>query len=365
MRYLFINSVAGFGSTGRIVAQQCRALIAEGNECLIAYSREAKNCDGIPLYHIGNSWDVRFHALFARLTDSSGFHSGQATRELIRKIEEYAPDMIWLHNLHGYYLDVEMLFSYLKTCGKQIRWTLHDCWAFTGHCAYFDYVQCERWKSQCYDCPQKRTYPASLLADCSKNNYIKKKNAFSDLPNLTIQVPSFWLRQRVEESFLGKYPVEVVPNTVDRTVFQPTEGDFRERYGLNDKRIVLGVANVWEPRKGLHTFVELSKLLDERYRIVLIGLSEKQIKTLSEGIVGLPRTSSAAELANAYTAADVYVCPSVEETFGMTVLEAACCGAPVIVYKGTACAEVAAQFGGMCVNPGAENIAAAIEKILE
>lgn len=365
MRYLFINSVAGFGSTGRIVVQQCRQLMSEGHECMIAYSREAKNCDGIPLYHIGNGLDVRLHALCARITDSAGFHSGRATAALIHRIEEYAPDVIWLHNLHGYYLDVEQLFSYLKTCGKEIHWTLHDCWAFTGHCAYFDYVNCEKWKSQCFNCPQKGSYPSSLYLDNSKGNYRKKKQAFANVPNLLIRVPSLWLKRRVQESFLGEYPVEVVPNEVDRTVFRPTPGNLRERYHLEDKKIILGVANVWEPRKGLRTFVELSELLDETYQIVLIGLTDKQIQSLPERILGLLRTSSAAELAAAYTAADLYVCPSVEETFGMTVLEAACCGTPVIVYRGTACEEVAQQFGGVAVEVGAENIAEAIKSYLE
>lgn len=365
MRYLFINSVAGFGSTGRIVVQQCRQLMSEGHECMIAYSREAKNCDGIPLYRIGNSLDIRLHALHARITDSSGFHSGRATAALIQKIKEYAPDVIWLHNLHGYYLDVEPLFSYLKTCGKEIHWTLHDCWAFTGHCAYFDYVNCTKWKSQCFNCPQKGSYPASLFMDGSRENFRRKKRAFTNIPNLSIRVPSLWLKQRVQESFLGEYPVEVVPNEVDRAVFKPTHGDLREHYHLEGKKIILGVANVWEPRKGLQTFVELSEFLDETYQIVLIGLTDKQIQSLPERILGLPRTASAIELAEAYTASDIYVCPSVEETFGMTVLEAACCGTPVIVYRGTACEEVAQQFGGVAVEVGAESIAEAIKSYLE
>lgn len=365
MRYFFINSVAGFGSTGRIIAHQCRLLAEQGHECMIAYSREAKNCEDIPLYHIGSTADIRLHALKARLTDSAGFHSAAATRKLIEKIEAYNPDVIWLHNLHGYYIQVEVLFAYLRHCGKKILWTLHDCWAFTGHCAYFDYVKCDRWMQKCHHCPQKRLYPASLLADNSAENFCKKKNAFTGIPDMTLQVPSYWLKERVQKSFLGEYPVEVVPNIVDRAVFQPTQGDFRTRYALENKKIILGVANVWEPRKGLQTFVELSALLDEAYQVVLIGLNDKQRAALPGSILGLPRTATARELAAAYTAADIYVCPSVEETFGMTVLEAAYCGTPVIVYNGTACAEVARQVGGICVDEGAEPIFRAIKNCLE
>lgn len=365
MRYMFINVVAGVGSTGRIVMEQCRELQAQGHECMIAYSREAKNCEGIAVYPIGNPFDLRFHALLSRVFDNVGFWSKQATQKLVQKIRAYDPDVIWLHNLHGYYLNLEVLFSYLRTCGKEIRWTLHDCWAFTGHCAYFDYVGCERWKSQCHNCPQKKSYPASVCFDNSFQNYKKKRELFTHIPNLRLIVPSHWLKNRVELSFLGEYPIQVVPNSVDQTVFHPTEGNFRQKYGLQHKKIVLGVANVWEPRKGLQTFCELASILDEQYQIVLIGLREEQIKNLPGNILGLPRTESAKELAVAYTAADVYVCPSVEETFGMTVLEAAMCGTHVIVYRGTACEEVAKQFDGTCIDAGAENILMAVKKHLE
>ena len=178
-------------------------------------------------------------------------------------------------------------------------------------------------------------------------------------------MPSQWLATRVRDSFLREYPVEVVPNRVDTQVFKPTPGNFREQYGLENKRIVLGVANVWDDRKGLRDFEALAPMLKEDYRIVLIGLAPKQIRSLPKGILGLPRTRNVRELAEAYTAADVFVNPSVEETFGMTSLEAACCGTPAIVYRGTACEEAAAAYGGIAVDRGPENLYRAILKLTE
>lgn len=360
MRYLFINSVAGFGSTGRIVVEQCRLLQSQGHECLIAYSREARNCDGIATYRIGSQLDMYLHAMQSRILDNSGFASRIATKKLVEKIQAFSPDVIWLHNLHGYYLDLKTLFAYLRTSGVTIYWTLHDCWSFTGHCPYFDYVGCERWKTGCFHCPQKKLYPASFLLDNSRKNYKIKRELLSGIPDMHLFVPSQWLKQRVMQSFLREYPVTVVPNTVDLAVFHHTESGFRDKYGLQDKRIVLGVANVWEPRKGLAEFCKLADILPEEYKIVLVGLSDKQRQMIPSAILGLGRTKSVEELVEIYSAADVYVCPSVEETFGMTVLEASACKTPVIVYKGTACEEVAAQFGGISVEPGAQNIAEAI-----
>lgn len=364
MKYLFISEVAGTGSTGRIAAEQCRTLMAQGHQCLLAYGRFHNGCPDVPTYRIGSKAGVCLHALQARLLDDAGFGSRAATRRFLKRVREYDPDVIWLHNVHGYYVHIGLLFDYLHTCGKEIHWMLHDCWAFTGHCAYFDYCGCDRWKTGCHDCPEKKKYPASLLLDNSRRNYREKKRLFTGIPNLSLTVPSQWLADRVAGSFLKEYPVEVVPNRVNREVFRPTPGDFRERYGLTDRKIVLGVANVWDARKGLSDFVALSRMLDSCFRIVLIGLSPKQIKSLPGEILGLPRTHSARELAEAYTAADVFVNPSVEETFGITSLEAACCGTPAIVYKGTACEEAARQFDGIAVERGTENLYRAILTVI-
>lgn len=360
MKYLFINSVAGFGSTGRIAAEACRELIAQGNECTLAFGRRKENCDDIPTVRIGSHLDCQLHGLESRLLDDQGFGSRRATRQFLDWVRSYDPDVIWLHNLHGYYINLDELFSYLRTCGKKILWTLHDCWSFTGHCAYFDMAGCDKWKQGCHHCPQKGIYPKSVLLDGSRRNYEKKKALFTGIPNLTLIVPSQWLQRRVEESFLKEYPVEVRYNEVNRAVFKPTPGDFREKYGLEGKKILLGVASVWEERKGLKDFIALSRLLDDAYKIVLIGLTPEQIQGLPENVLGLLRMDSPQKLAEAYTAADVFLNPSLEETFGMTTLEATCCGTPAIVYRDTACEEIARQFGGLAVEKGADSLLAAV-----
>ena len=356
MKYLFINSVAGFGSTGRIVAEKCRELMAQGHDCRIAYGRGKVNCDDIPTVCIGSQLDYQLHGVASRIFDNHGFCSKAATRRFLEQVKEYDPDVIWLHNLHGYYIHIGLLFDYLRTCGKKICWTLHDCWAFTGHCAYFDYVGCDRWKTGCHDCPQKKEYPASILLDHSSENFERKRKLFTGIPNMTIHTVSHWLEERVKNSFLKEYPVEVVYNTVNKAVFRPTPSDFRKKHGLEKQILILGVASVWERRKGLEDFVKLSELLDDRFRIVLVGLTEQQASQMPENILCLPRTNSMEELAEIYTAADVHICAGVEETFGMTVLESLCCGTPVIVYRGTACEEVVNLYGGTAVQRGAQHI---------
>lgn len=363
MKYLFINSVAGFGSTGRIAADQCRELTAQGHECVLAFGRYESHCPDVRTVFIGGKLNTRLHGLEARLLDDMGFSSRGATRRFLAWVRQYDPDVIWLHNLHGYYINIRELLSYLAVCGKRIIWTLHDCWAFTGHCAYFDYVGCDRWKTGCHHCPQKGEYPKSLLLDGSSENYKKKKALFTGIPNLSLVVPSQWLKDRVSQSFLGEYPIEVHENPVNREIFRPTPGDFRERHGLTEKKIVLGVASVWDRRKGLEDFIALAAMLPEDYKIVLVGLSKAQIDSLPDSILGLPRTADACQLAQIYTAADVYVNSSVEETFGMTVLEARCCGTQAIVYRGTACEEVVERFGGLSVDRGPEHLLAAIQKL--
>ena len=365
MKYLFINSVAGFGSTGRIAAEKCRELMKDGHQCVLAFGREKANCDDIPTVQIGSALDYKFHGVRCRLLDDHGFGSKAATIKFLQWVKDYDPDVIWLHNIHGYYIHIGLLFDYLRSCGKEIIWTLHDCWAFTGHCAYFDFAGCDKWKTGCRHCPQKHSYPQSLLLDNSRRNYAMKKKLFTGIPDLRLVVPSYWLEARVKQSFLKEYPVEVVYNTINREIFKPTPGNFRQEYGLEEKKIILGVASVWDARKGLKDFIALSELLDDRYKIVLIGLNQNQIDSLPASILGLPRTNSMQALAEAYSAADVYVNPSTDETFGMTAMEARCCGTEAVVYENTACEEIVNQFGGIAVHRGAEHLLTAIRKLTE
>lgn len=332
MKVLQINSVCGFGSTGRIATDLYKVLEEQGHECLIAYGRGTAP-EGINSYKIGTNLDTYLHVARTRLLDQHGYGSKKPTIELVKKIKEYNPDVIHLHNLHGYYLNLEVLFNYLAQSNKPVVWTLHDCWAFTGHCAYFDYIGCDKWKDECGNCPQKKIYPNSYGLDNSYNNFNQKKALFTRLNNLTIITPSQWLANLVKESFLNKYPIQVINNGIDLNVFKPTSSEFRKKYHLEEKKIILGVANVWNQRKGFNTFIELSSKLDEDYQIVLVGVTEKQKNNLPSNIIGINRTNNIEELAEIYTVADVFVNPTLEDNFPTVNLESAACGTPVITYK--------------------------------
>lgn len=332
MKILQINSVCGVGSTGRIATDLYKVLEEQGHECKIAYGRGTAP-KGIDSIKIGSNLDNYMHVLKTRVFDKHGFGSVSSTMKFIEDVKEYDPDIIHLHNIHGYYINIEILFNYLKEANKPVIWTLHDCWAFTGHCAYFDYVGCDKWKNGCNKCPQKEGYPTSKVFDNSKLNYEKKRELFTSIKNMTIVTPSKWLANLVKESFLGKYPVEVINNGIDLEVFKPIESDFRERYNLQDKFIILGVASVWEERKGLKYFIELSKELSADYKVVVVGVTEKQKKELPNNILAITRTNNVKELAEIYTAVDVFVNPTLEDNFPTTNLEALACGTPVITFN--------------------------------
>jgi len=360
MRVLQINTVNGTGSTGRIVVDLYKALENKGHSCFIAYGR-GESPEGINSYKISTSPDTHIHALKTRITDKTGFYSAYATSRFLGKIDAFDPDIIHLHNLHGYYINIEILFDYLRHIKKPVVWTLHDCWAFTGHCAYFDYVKCEKWKTGCYSCPQKKNYPKSILLDNSKWNYKQKRQLFTSVENMTIVTPSSWLAGLVKESFLGKYDVRVINNGIDLDIFKPSVNDYRKKHELKDIFIILGVANIWDKRKGLDDFIKLSRLLEDTYKIVLVGLSEKQLKTIPENIIGIEKTNNITKLAEIYSIADVYVNAGVEETMGLTTVEALACGIPVVVYDATAIPECVDESVGFIVEKN--NIQALAEAI--
>lgn len=361
MKVLQINTVCGTGSIGRIEVDLYKMLKDQGHDCLIAYGRGTPPKD-VQTIRIGNDWDIRRNGLKTRLTDREGFGSKRATEQFIEEVKNYDPDVIHLHNLHGYYINIEVLFNYLKEADKKVIWTLHDCWAFTGHCTHFDYIGCDKWKTGCEKCPQTREYPKSLLLDHSKLNYQTKKELFTKVKNLTIVTPSHWLASLVKESFLAEHPVEVIHNGIDLEVFKPTPSNFRERYHCEDKTIVLGVANVWSKRKGLNAFVQLSKELPKNFQIVLVGLSKKQIKKLPENIIKIERTNSTKELAEIYTAVDVFTNPTLEDNFPTTNLESLACGTPVITYDTGGSPECIDKSSGYVISK--DNINEIIKKLI-
>ena len=366
MKVLLINSVCGIRSTGRICTDIAETLETQGHQCKIAYGREVVP-EKFKKYavRIGTNNSVRRDAFFTRLFDNAGFNSTLATKKFIKWIKEYNPDVIHLHNLHGYYINIKILFNFLAKSNIPVVWTLHDCWAFTGHCSHFVSKKCNKWQTQCFKCPSKKSYPKSILIDASKRNYQAKKRLFTSVKNMTIVTPSDWLKNLVEKSFLGKYPVKTIHNGIDLSVFKPTESNFREQHGLTDKKIILGVASAWGKGKGLDDFIELSKKINDEYKVVLVGLKKEQVKNLPQQILAIERTNSIEQLAEIYTAADVFFNPSRQETMGLTTVEAMACGTPAVVSNFTAVPEVMDENGGIVVEDlQVDNVISMLEQVV-
>ena len=349
MKLLQINTCIT-QSTGRIAQQIGEKVIANGWESYIAFPARVPMVESKShLLHIGSKFDQYFHALMTRIFDCCGFLSRRATKRLIRQIEEIKPNVIQLHNIHGYFINVPILFDYLKKSGIPVVWTLHDCWAFTGHCVHYTCIDCFKWKTGCSYCPRKNSYPNSYVFDRSKQNYKAKKKAYANMPNLTIVPVSYWLGVVTNQSMLGNYPIKVIQNGIDVNVFRPRtdaiEG-VREKYGLMDKYVILGVATGWSEEVGLSTFFRIRKKLSSDFAIVMVGCTPEILKQLPEGIVGISRTNNVDELAEIYTAADILFNGSYQETFGLVTAEALSCGTPVIVYNSTACPEIVTSETG-------------------
>lgn len=366
MKVLIINEFCGTGSTGKISVELAKELETQGDVVKIAFGRDGFVPEEYKRYavRIGNDFSVRLHGLDTRLFDAHGFGSKMVTKQFLRWADDYNPDLVWLHNIHGYYINIVYLFNWIKSRpSMQVNWTLHDCWAFTGHCPHFVVANCYRWMNECHNCPQLRRYPASLLLDNSKRNYTIKKELFTGIQKIQIFTPSRWLADFVSKSFLKEYPVNVVHNTVNTEVFKPVESSFRCHYHLQGKKILLGVASVWNDDKGLNSFYDIAQQLQSDYVVVLVGLTDAQISKLSGNMLGIKRTHSQKELVEIYSASDLFLNLSREETYGMTVAEAILCGTVPIVYEGTACEEVVKQYHcGFIVEP---DINAVMEKIAE
>lgn len=364
MKILLINEVCGVTSTGTICADLAEYLIKKGHEARVLYGRmdSPDRCREYGVRITGNV-SVFLSALSSRLFDNCGLCNGSATERAIEIIREFSPDVIHLHNLHGYYINYRMLFETIKSMGIPVIYTLHDCWALTGHCAYFDNLGCEKWKIGCEACPQKGGYPKSIFLDRSKRNYSEKKKVYDNLPNMKIVVPSEWLREIVKSSIFGR-DAYVIPNGIDTGIFRTRSGNYFEKLGLAEKKVILGVASLWEPRKGIDFFKELSERVSEEYRIVLVGVRAEQKNDLPESIIAISRTSNKEELASIYSSAYVYLNPTLEDNYPTTNLEAICCGTPVITFKTGGSPESATYYGMVCER-NIESILDAISKVDE
>ena len=362
-KLLQINITANWGSHGKIAEGIGNIAISHGWDSYIAYGRWF-NPSKSHLFHIGSMLDERIHGVMSRLFDIHGLMSKYATKQLITYIEKINPDIIHLHNIHGYYLNYPILFKFLAKTNKPIVWTLHDCWAFTGHCAHYMYIGCDNWKSHCYKCPQIHAYPKSVLFDNSKKNFDLKKKFFLMPQHLVLVPVSKWLENDVKQSFLNKHKIAQIYNGIDTQVFAPsTTCDVFTKYKIqHGKRIILGVASNWY-RKGLNDFFQLSELIDNQYIIFLVGLNQKDINSLPQNIIGIRRTQNVQELVELYSAATVFFNPTWEDNFPTTNLEALACGTPVITYNTGGSPEALEEGTGYVIEKG--DVKSSLENIIE
>ncbi|GAA4175703.1 MULTISPECIES: glycosyltransferase [Sphingobacterium] len=343
-----ISSELNIGSVGRIAEQIGEAVLAKGGKSIIAYGREGAASKSSS-YKIGDKVDFYIHALGTRFTDRHGFFSIGATKKLIREIERINPDVIHMQHLHGYYINIELLFNFLATFGKPIIWTFHDCWSYTGHCAYYDLVGCSKWQTECGHCPQLGEYPKAFFKDNSRRNFLDKKRLFNSVKNLTIVPVSKWLEKEVRKSFLSSHRIKTIQNGIDVDKFRYSGNNIKTQFNIEDKFVILGVANPWDTRKGLRFFIEMASSLTDRFQIVLIGLSKRQIAELPPNIIALKRTNNIDELVDFYSSADVFVNPTLEDTFPTTNLEALACGTPVVTFDSGGSSEAVDAGTGIVV----------------
>ena len=275
---------------------------------------------------------VKWHGFYTRVTDKTGFASKRATHKLLKILDNIRPDIIHLHNMHGYYLNIEMLFKYIRENNIKVVLTLHDCWVLTGHCAYFDLENCNKWRDNCSACPQKKSYPSSILLSSSKWNLSKKKELFLN-QNIHIVTPSKWLKEIVKKSYLNIYPVDVIYNGIDLNIYRPNYQKLvHTKYSPNGKPIVLGVASEWTERKGLNDFISLASMAHDQIQFIVVGLKKSQMKGLPQNILGIERTNNVEELVSLYSVAEVFFNPTYEDNFPTTNIEALACGTPIVTY---------------------------------
>ena len=364
---LQINVTANWGSTGKIAEQIGAHAISCGWDSYIAYGRYA-NPSKSNLIKIGSGVSQLWHVLLSWIFDNQGLVSRIATKRLVRKIEKLSPDVIHLHNIHGYYLNYKILFDYLSRVDIPVVWTLHDCWAYTGHCAHYIQDKCCQWKQECIKKDCGRLYPRSFFSQ-TKRNYNLKRSLFTRLGSRLVVTPvSTWLADQTEKSFFRNQRIHFIYNGLDTSVFTPHDTErIKRKFNIEGKSVLLGVASKWSESKGFSDYMELRKKLPEDYAIIMVGLNAKEISKLPGGVIGVKRTQSVQELAELYSAADVVLSLSRAETFGLTVAEGMACGTPAVVYNNTAVPElITAETGLIVDNTGdIDGVIQAVQEIID
>lgn len=362
-KLLIIGSSLNYGAPGRITENIGRIAKQEGWVVYQAHGLRYSRQSELNTYPVSSKYEELRHFANSFFLDGHGLSSTKATIKFIKWIEKIKPDIIHLHNLHGYFINIKLLFDFLRDYNCPVVWTLHDFWPITGHCVHFDYIGCDKWQRHCMNCPQIHSYPTSLLIDRASRNFELKQQIFTSLTKLRLVAVSNWVKKIYKESFLGGMPIQTIYNGVNTQIFAPQNSNLREKLNVSDKYILLGVASPWYKLKGFEDFINLSKVLSSEYQIIMVGVNKKQIKRLPSHIIGIEYVESQRELAKFYSMANTTLNLSYQETFGMTTIEGLSCGTPGIVYNKTASPELVSSDTGKVVEAG--NIQALQEAIQE
>ena len=369
MKVLQINTFYGIGSTGRIMRELKEVAEANGIESYAAfgYGYIPKDAEKEAVYRIESDRELLVSKLWTKATGHHGFNNKKETKRLLGWIDKVQPDIIHMHNIHNHFVNVRMLLEYIAEKHIPCVLTMHDCWTFTGHCAYFDYSGCDKWKTGCNHCPSLRDYPKTFaLIDPSPWNYKLKQKLFESL-NITFVSPSQWLCDLQQQSFLKEKPCEVINNGVDVNVFKPVKSDVRQVYGIGERKMILAVAGGLAPRKGKDYLLRLPTLLNDDEVLVLVGLQkgQKQLLPKTDKVIGIQRTKTSDELVGLYSEADVFVNPTLEDNFPTTNIESLACGTPVVTFRTGGSVEVIAPETGLVAEKGdMDGLLAAIRIVL-
>ncbi len=296
----------------------------------------------------GYEIENKVSGFFAKLTGLHGYFSILGTISLIRKLNHIKPDIIHLHNLHLWTINIPILIRYINRNRIPVVWTLHDCWGLTGHCTHFIQSNCDKWMDGCYSCKNRHTYPFSYL-DSTKMMWNKKRKWFTSIMALTIVVPSVWLKCVVEKSYLAAKKCIVINNGVNQSIFRRDSKEGYESINIDGKYVILGVAYSWSQKKGLDEFVRLANELDENYQIILVGTTEEIDKQLPKRITSIHRTENIYQMAELYHKANVFANPTREDNFPTTIMESISCGTPVVTYDVGGCREILDEKTGIVV----------------
>lgn len=349
MKIMQVDVNYAFSSTGKIVADLVSGLNELGHTTSAFYGRGA-NSNLENVHKISSDFEVVLHALSTRLTGLTDGFSPLSTNRLIAHIESFKPDIIHLHDLHGYYLNIEDLVVYLKRKKIPTVWTFHCEFMYTGKCGYaFD---CVKWKTECDQCPRLNDYPQSLFFDFTNRMFLEKKKMFDDFHLLHIVSPSEWLADRIRQSIVGNKKLSVIYNGIDTEIFYKRSTSLiKSEFNIGDQFVALSVgSDLLSSRKGGKWILELARrVFSKNILFIMVGVDQVP-KNIPNNVRIVHRINDQDLLAEYYSVADVLLLTSEKETFSMVSAESLACGTPIIGFDSGAPKEVALPGYGQFVS---------------